>query len=243
MIIPWGPPAEVLLIITMVMGSACLPLIPGLCLAHWARRQILKGQREVGDSTGEVTISGSQLAETLLETSGMKDWTILRTRGPLATFSDATLKQLRLSERVADGTSPLALGLAAHEFGHLLQDARSPAITAIRTIGVFGGRLGCGTAWLILLSTFLMLNPLLCNTAAWLYSASVFALLALQPLERDANRRCLAALKGMDSPTANYTSENNLPLLRALNSAVWVEIATTFPDPLGYWAKRHAPLG
>ena len=66
-------------------------------------------------------MTATQMAERLLHAEGVYDVSVERTRGNLTDHYDPKNMVLRLSDSTADSTSVAALGVAAHEAGHVLQ--------------------------------------------------------------------------------------------------------------------------
>jgi hypothetical protein len=76
-----------------------------------------------------------------------------------------------------------------------------------------------------------MLSPGLCFRGAVLYSAAAMALLAALRIERDANRRALAAIPpGIDNEAFRH----------ALEAAAWADLAWTWPVPRPIRRRRRA---
>ncbi len=232
----WDDPLSLFVMLLMHFVPVLMPLVPGLLVALWARRQLARVESRSADpSSIESAIDGAGAASAILAAGDASGRRILTAKGPLANFYDPSRGELRLSKAVALGRTPEALGLAAHEAGHALQDAQGYWPLKARTPLVLAAKLGNGVAWMTLLAGTLMLTPILCLLGAVLYTAVVLALLALQVIERDANRRSRGVhpLNGLEeSPTT--TDE---PFLQALDAARWAEIAATLPNPRAWWRK------
>jgi Zn-dependent membrane protease YugP len=91
-------------------------------------------------------MSGMAAARKILDRSGLEDIAIEQVPGQLSDHYDPGAKVLRLSEDNYHGRSIAAVGIAAHEAGHAIQDAARYAPLVIRNLAVplanFGGSLG-----------------------------------------------------------------------------------------------------
>ena len=67
--------------------------------------------------------TGCEIAHTILRNAGIFDVSVECIGGNLSDHFDPTKKVIRLSEKVYNGTSIAAIGVAAHETGHALQYA------------------------------------------------------------------------------------------------------------------------
>jgi hypothetical protein len=134
-------------------------------------------------------VTGADVARRLLEAQGLYDVKVEKTEGMLSDHYDPRKKVLRLSPDVHDTPSVAAAGVAAHEMGHALQDAkgymplrfRSALVPAVQ----FGSSLG---PWIFIGGLLLNFTEL-----AWvgviLFAASVVFALVTLPVELDASRR------------------------------------------------------
>ena len=100
-----------------------LIVLPGLLLALWAQFKVnstYSRYSRVGSRRG---MTAAQAARMLLDENGLSEVRIERIGGRLSDHYDPRAKVLRLSDDVMNSTSVAALGVAAHEAGHAVQDA------------------------------------------------------------------------------------------------------------------------
>jgi Zn-dependent membrane protease YugP len=143
-------------------------------------------------SSGE---TGAQAARRILDANGLRDVTINRIQGTLTDNYDPRTKVLSLSQAVHDGASVSAVGVAAHESGHALQDQAGYAFARFRSalvpVANFGSR-----AWIVLLFMGIFLRiPGLLWIAVIAFGLSVLFQLVTLPVEFDASRRALVELE------------------------------------------------
>jgi uncharacterized protein len=232
----WNDPLNSLVVLLFVLLPTFAALAPGLALALRARRRVAKVVARAGSPSIEELIDGAGAASAILAAGGAPGVRVITAKGPLATFYDPWHQELRLSKAVAEGRAPEALGIAAHEAGHALQEARGYWPSKARPLLILAARLGTGVAWMTLLAGLLMIEPDLTFRGALLYSAAVLALLPLQVVERDANRRTRAALTRAGLGESPTTADEAFQ--EALEAARWVEIASTLPNPRAWWSRR-----
>ena len=77
-------------------------------------------------------MTGAEAARQLLNSQGIYDVTIRRVPGHLSDHYDPRTRTVNLSDSVYGATSIAAIGVAAHECGHAIQDADSYAPLKIR---------------------------------------------------------------------------------------------------------------
>ncbi|MFQ5750078.1 MAG: zinc metallopeptidase, partial [Planctomycetota bacterium] len=135
------------------------------------------------------------VAAHVLRASGVEGVSIEPVKGYLSDHFDARRKVLRLSPEVFHGRSIAAFGVAAHESGHAIQQARGFAPLALRNLAVPTASLGSSLGMPLILVGLLLpaLFPL-AVAGLVLFSAVVLFQLVTLPVEIDASRRAVQAL-------------------------------------------------
>ena len=109
------------------------------------------------------------------------------------------IRDRRLSDRVADAQSISAIGVAAHECGHALQDANDYAFMRIREHLVPIVNIGSNMSMPILLFGFLLgMNATLIHIGIFLFSFALIFQLATLPVEFNASYRAIQALENLN---------------------------------------------
>lgn len=147
--------------------------------------------------------SGAQVARVILDSNGLQSVQIQRVPGNLSDHYDPRTKTLGLSQAVHDVPSVAAAGVAAHEAGHAVQDAKRYVWGSVRTSLVPVVNLGSGLSmWFILGGLFFPAFRELIWIGILLYAGAVLFQIVTLPVEFDASRRALAALStsGVMSP-------------------------------------------
>ena len=172
-----------------------LLLIPALILSMWAQFRVSSTFSRFSKVRASSGMTATQMAEQLLHAEGVYDVSVERTRGNLTDHYDPKNMVLRLSDSTANSTSVAALGVAAHEAGHVLQHRDGYAPLMLRTAAVPVVNIGSNLSWpLFLVGLIVSWEPLVYAGIALFALAVLFALITL-PVEFNASKRALAALE------------------------------------------------
>ena len=172
-----------------------LLLIPALLLSLWAQFRVSSTFNRFSKVRASSGMTATQMAEQLLHAEGVYDVSVERTRGNLTDHYDPKNMVLRLSDSTANSTSVAALGVAAHEAGHVLQHRDGYVPLMLRTAAVPVVNIGSNLSWpLFLVGIIVSWEPLVYAGIALFALAVLFALITL-PVEFNASKRALAALE------------------------------------------------
>ena len=188
--------------------------------------------------------SGARAAELILSANGLHNVAIEQVGGHLSDHYDPREKVVRLSDAVYHGNSLAALGIAAHEVGHAIQDHRRYAPLVLRNLAVPLASFGSNGAVIMMI-----LGVAMSQTTLWflaplgilLYGGVVVFQLINLPVEYNASSRAKAQLAelGMVSPEEmKYVS-------RVLHAAALTYVAATLQAVLTiiYFAMRFMGSG
>ena len=107
--------------------------IPPLLLGLWAQMRVKGAFEQYSKVRTANGMSGAQAARRILDSNGLQTVTVERTGGTLSDHYDPRHKVLRLSGDVYQAPSLAAVGVAAHEAGHALQDQQHYGPLRLRT--------------------------------------------------------------------------------------------------------------
>ena len=139
-------------------------------------------------------LTGAEAARRILRMAGITDVTVVPISGSLTDHYDPRNKQLALSQDVYDRTSVAAIGVAAHECGHAIQDAQNYVPLNLRSAIVPVANIGSTLSWpLFLAGLILSIRPLL-TLGILLFSFAVLFQLVTLPVEFNASSRALKML-------------------------------------------------
>ena len=177
----------------LLFGPSIWILLPALVLALYAQWRVRSTYRRYARVPSKGRVSAKATASRILSDNAITDVTIEETRRALGDHYDPRKKVLRLS--AYDSTSISAIGVAAHEAAHAIQHARGFGPLALRTaivpIATFGSQLAFPLFFLGLIFQY---QPLL-TVGILLFSAAVLFTLVTLPVEFDASRRAVSALR------------------------------------------------
>jgi len=139
-------------------------------------------------------LTGAEAAKRLLNTQGIYDVTIRRVAGNLTDHYDPRTKTVNLSDAVYGSTSLAAIGVAAHECGHAMQDAGDYAPLRMRAALVPVANIGAQLSWpLIIIGIILGGSPLI-SIGIILFSLAVLFQIVTLPVEYNASHRAVTLL-------------------------------------------------
>lgn len=144
-------------------------------------------------------MTGAEAARQLLNSQGIYDVQIRRVAGNLTDHYDPRTRIVNLSEAVYDSASVAAIGVAAHECGHAMQDYEAYAPLRIRGALVPAVNLGAQLSWpMILLGLFFggIGSPFI-SIGIFLFSLSVLFQLVTLPVEFNASSRAIRLLNSL----------------------------------------------
>ena len=174
------------------LACTIIPLLFGL----WAQLQVKRTFSRYSQVPTASGMTGAQAAEAVLRSSGLSGVSIRPVAGKLTDHYDPRSRTLNLSENVGQAATVAALGVAAHEAGHAVQDARGYKPMRVRQTLVPAAQFG-QSLWFFPVFLGLILGSTgLVNVGLVLFLAIVLFQLVTLPVEFDASKRALVALEG-----------------------------------------------
>jgi Zn-dependent membrane protease YugP len=181
----WGFP--------FLLGPSLLILLPAVAFAAYAQWKVRSTYARYARVESGGRITAQSTATRLLEAAAVQGVAIERTPRRLSDHYDPRRKLLRLS--APESSSIAAIGVAAHEAGHAIQHARAYGPLSLRTaivpIATFGSQLAFP---LFLIGLFSRYQPLITAGIVAFSAAVLFTVITL-PVEFDASRRAVGALR------------------------------------------------
>jgi Zn-dependent membrane protease YugP len=216
-------------------------LAPGMLLALWAQWRVKSAYAEASRIPAHSGVTGAEAAHVLMESAGVHGVAIEATQGFLSDHYVPGERILRLSPDVYAGQSLAALGIAAHESGHALQDATRYPLMGIRNALVPMASIGSNISWVILMIGFALASMNLIVVGIAAFSLTVVFQLVNLPVEFDASRRARQMLLS----TGLVTQEEDAEVKRVLSAAALTYVAGTLTSVLTllYFLFRSGVLG
>jgi hypothetical protein len=162
-------------------------------------------------------MTGAQAADRILRSAGIYDVQIRHVSGSLTDHYDPRTKTVNLSDPVYNSTSVAAVGVAAHECGHVIQHAKAYAPLEFRTALVPVANIGSTLAWPLILIGLLFnsrSSMMFINIGILFFSLAVLFQLVTLPVEFNASARALKQLR-----TQGILGEEELSYTRKVLSA------------------------
>jgi len=196
-------------------------VMPAIILMMYAQSRVKGAFNKFSQVPNHQGLTGAEVARRLLDANGLWDVPVEMIDGELTDHYDPRNRTLRLSRPVYMSRSVAALGIAAHETGHALQQQAGYVPLGVRSaiapVAAVGTQFG----------VIMIIAGLLINIAglSWLgiaffALATIFALVTL-PVEFNASSRALAMLQttGMVD-TTEYRQDREM-----LNAAALTYVA------------------
>ncbi len=192
-----------------------IPILAVMLLAIWAQFRVQSTFRKYADVMSQKGLTAAQVAEDMMRNAGIQDVTIARIGGHLTDNYDPRAKVLSLSADVHDSASLSALGVAAHEVGHVMQHYENYAPLRLRSMFVPVAQVGSWAAVpLFFLGLLLSFGPLMWVGIAVFFAVVLFYVVTL-PVEFNASSRAIASLEA----GGYLTYQEARPAKKVLNAA------------------------
>ncbi len=170
-------------------------VIIGLLISMAASGYVNRTFRHFDSYRSQSNYSGSDAARFILAQSGINNVGVQKISGDLTDNYNGQTKVLSLSEATADSTSVAAIGVAAHECGHAVQDHVNywpmRLRSAIVPVANFGSTLSLP---IIIVGVLLSYNQTIIHIGIFLFSLALLFQLVTLPVEFNASRRALQIL-------------------------------------------------
>lgn len=204
-------------------------VIIGAVLSLWASAGVRSRYIKYAKVTTAHGITAVEAAERILHGAGIYDVKVEQVAGNLTDHYDSTAKILRLSDSVYASSSVAAIGIAAHECGHAIQDNEEYVPLRLRHFLVpvvnFGTKLSMP---LFILGLIFGLYDTLVPIGIFLFSFAVLFQIVTLPVEFNASSRAVAILGDGTMVTAN-----ELPMVKkVLRAAAYTYLAATAASAL-----------
>ncbi|WP_291292425.1 zinc metallopeptidase [Enterococcus sp.] len=171
-------------------------------------------------------ITGTKAAQYILESQGINNVGVQAIAGDLTDNYNSGNKMLSLSQATAQSTSVAAIGVAAHECGHAVQDAKGYLPLRIRHAIVPIANIGSAVSIPLILIGVLLRGSFLINLGILAFSLAFIFQLVTLPVEFDASRRALQILADGGLLTEEEVPQARKVLFAAALTYVAAAVAT-----------------
>lgn len=171
-----------------------LLLIPAFILSVYAQIKVSSTFKKYSKINNSKGLTGAQITRQILDSEGLTDIRIEQTSGRLSDHYSPKERVIRLSYDVYNSASISAIGVAAHECGHAIQEKYKYFPNTIRTAIVPIASIGSFAALPLFILGFLFSFYPLVTAGIILYSLVVLFYVVLLPVEFNASSRAIAIL-------------------------------------------------
>lgn len=179
-------------------------ILIGLVISGLASSYVQKTFAKYSGVRSQNGYTATEVCRQILDTAGLQRVRIEPVRGNLTDHYNAQEKVLRLSDTTRNSTSVAAIGVAAHEAGHALQDKEGYIPLRLRAALVPATNFGQGVSFpLILLGIFFGPNQTMINLGILLFAMTLIFQLVTLPVEFNASNRAIATLEEQHLLTEN----------------------------------------
>ena len=169
-------------------------VVPALLIAMWAQFNVQTTFRKYNRISNSRGLTADQAARQILDDNGLYQVSIERVPGKLSDHYDPKANVIRLSDSTYGSISVGAIGVAAHEAGHVVQYATGYFPTKIRSVLIPITQIGSSIAIpLAIFGIVFSFYPLVTIGILLFCSVVLFQLITL-PVEFNASRRALKTL-------------------------------------------------
>ena len=171
-------------ILVIIMAIVCM-------IASYRVSSVYKKYARIRSMTG---YTGAMAAQEILRRNGITDVAVQRVPGELTDHYDPRSKTVCLSDSTYASQSVAAVGVAAHECGHVLQHYNGYVPLQIRTALVPAANIGSRAGIpILILGMFLSLRPLI-TVGILVFALAVLFQVVTLPVEFNASHRAMVML-------------------------------------------------
>ncbi|MBS6397465.1 MAG: zinc metallopeptidase [Clostridiales bacterium] len=175
--------------------STYILVLIGAVLSMWASARVNSTYQKYAKVRSYSGLTGAEAARRILNDAGIYDVRIEHVRGNLTDHYDPRARVLRLSDSVYGSASVAAIGVAAHECGHAIQDNEEYAPLRIRNSFVPVANFGTKAALpILLLGLFLGSSGVLIQVGLLCFALGTLFQLITLPVEFNASARAVDIL-------------------------------------------------
>ena len=192
-----------------------LPLLAVMIFVAWAQFKVKSTFSQYAKVATTRGMTGAEAAQQILQANGITNVRIEQIAGELTDHYSPNEQVIRLSEPVCNVASVAAVGVAAHEAGHAVQYAVGYGPMKLRAMIIPATQIGSKLAMPLFLAGILLSFGFLVDIGVALFFFSVLFQLVTLPVEFNASRRALEALRS----TGYYSNEELASSRRVLTAA------------------------
>ncbi len=203
-------------------------MIPGIALGVWAQTKVKTTFNKYNTIQSKHGRSANEVARYMLDGGGCINTKIRHIKGELTDNYDPTTDTISLSDSVYNQNSIAAIGVAAHEIGHVFQHKekygpiklRKILVPTINFLGYFVWPLII-IGFILEMSYYTTGADILIYLGIGIYALNIVFCLITLPIELNASKRAYKMLVY----TAEMDTEEAEGVKKVLNAAAWTYVA------------------
>ncbi len=204
-------------------------LLIGVVVTGIASAKVNSTFRKYARIASTTGMTGAQAAQHILNSEGIYDVSIQHIAGNLTDHYNPATKTVNLSDATYGSSSVAAIGVAAHECGHVIQHHTGYVPLNFRTALVPVANIGSKAGIpVIILGMILGANSSLITLGIALFSFGVLFQLVTLPVEFDASRRALKLLGNLGILNPDEVRDSR----KVLGAAAMTYVASAFASIL-----------
>lgn len=203
-------------------------IIAGMILCMIASGNVSATYRRYSKVNNARGMTASEVAERILKGAGIYEVRIERIEGDLTDHYDPKNKVVRLSESVYHSSSVAAIGVAAHECGHVIQHYGRYVPIRVRNAIVPVVNFGSKLSWPLILLGILFGLTNLVDIGILLFSMVLLFQLVTLPVEFNASKRAIRIIR----EDGILQGDEVTGAKKVLNAAAWTYVAGTIATAL-----------
>ncbi|HPF88896.1 MAG TPA: zinc metallopeptidase [Candidatus Limiplasma sp.] len=189
-------------------------VLPGLLLGMWAQYKVKSAYAKYAKISTSRGITAEEVSRDILSKGANMPVSVEPIQGKLTDNFDPKSNTLHLSEGVYGSSSIAAVGIAAHECGHALQQSDSYAPLVVRNAIVPAVKISSNLYFpIFLIGIIASWEPLMYAGIICFAATLVFSLITL-PVEFNASHRALKVLQ-----SGSYMTDEEVAGVRAVLTA------------------------
>lgn len=206
-------------------------VIVGMIIAGLAQANVTKTFNKYDQIRSKNNITAAEAAESIMANAGINDISVKHIAGHLTDNYNPSNKTLNLSDASFQSTSVAAIGVAAHEVGHAIQDNKGYWPMRLRSAFVPLVNFGSTASFpLILLGMFLGMNHTLIQIGVYAFFLVVLFQIITLPVEFNASMRAVTILAN-----SGMLRQEEIPAVkRVLTAAALTYVAAVLSTALQF---------
>lgn len=178
----------------MMFDPTMILVLIGAALSMWASGRVQSTFQKYSRVRSMSGMTGAEAAKRLLHSQGIYDVTVQAVKGSLTDHYDPRTKTVNLSEAVYSQTSVAAIGVAAHECGHAIQDNVGYVPLKLRGAFVPVASFGSKLSWPLILIGLVLGATSFLQIGIWMFVLAVLFQIITLPVEFNASGRAVRLL-------------------------------------------------